>query len=89
MSVRHRGIDPRQILHDNPASADIHVANLGIADLTFGQPDRGAGGGQSRPRPVAAHRIEDRRVGERHGVAVARLAQPPAIHDAQDDGTGR
>jgi hypothetical protein len=47
-----RRIDARQVLHDQPAGADIGVADLGIAHLPIGQPDKVLARLQMRMRPA-------------------------------------
>ena len=77
-----RGIDSWQVLHDHAARPDIHMANLGIAYLAVGKPDLGAGGGKPHVKGQS-RRIESKpEIAKCHGC----LAQPPAIHDAQDNG---
>ena len=83
--VGHRGIDSRQILLHHAAGTDIHMANLGIADLTFGKPDIWTGGGKPGMRPAHAQRINHRRAGAGYGVGFWCRAKAPAIHDTQDD----
>ena len=59
-AVLHRGIDPGQVLHDDPARADIHVPDFGIADLPVGKSDIAPRGGQPRMRPGCEQRVDIR-----------------------------
>ena len=43
-AVRRRPGDPGQILIDNPAGADVHVADLGVSHLSRRKPHRFSGG---------------------------------------------
>ena len=67
-AVFHGRVDPGQVLHDHPAGPDIHVPDLGIADLPFGKPDITSRCGQPRMRPGREQRVDIRRVGKRHGI---------------------
>ena len=45
-AVGDRGVDPRQVLEDRPAGAQVQVADLGVAHLAGRQADRVLGGAQ-------------------------------------------
>ena len=84
-------VDARQVGHGDPAGAEIHVADLGIAHLALGQADEGLRGvdqalraGRDQPVVVGRARIED-------GVVARVGTMSPAIENAQDGGprTGR
>ena len=84
-------VDARQVGHGDPAGAEIHVADLGIAHLALGQADEGLRGvdqalraGRDQPVVVGRARIED-------GVVARVGTMAPAIENAQDGGprTGR
>ena len=40
-AIGNRSIDSRQILHHHAARPDVHMTNLGIANLAVRQPDIG------------------------------------------------
>ena len=62
-AVRHRRVDPRQVLHHHPPGADVEVPDLGVAHLPFRQADIVAGGAQEGARPGRPQRVEGRACG--------------------------
>jgi hypothetical protein len=88
LACLHGGIDTRQVLHDHAAGADIHVADLGVAHLTGGQPDMQFRSIDQRMRAVAHETVPGRRVRQPDRVVIVAGAFPPAVEDAQHDGTG-
>src|SRR5258708_39540194 len=87
-TVFDRPVDARQLLQHDPPGADIHVANLGIAHLTLGQPDKefarlqqGMWAGRQEAMPVWRLRQLDTVVG-----AIGAMA--PAVEDAKHGGAG-
>ena len=80
-------IQARQILHDDPASPDIHMANFGIADLSVRQADIRAGSRQQTGWPAFCQCVDSRRCGKRNGIVGCLFTVAPAIHDAQHDGS--
>src|SRR6185312_13367103 len=86
-AVLDRLVDAGHVGHGNPAGAEIHVADLGIAHLAFGQADEGLRGvdqalrtGRRQLVVVGRPRIED-------GVVLGIWPVAPAIEDAEDGGT--
>ena len=69
-------VDARQVLADDRAGAEVEVADLGVAHLPLGQPDRAAAGRQLRVRVARPEVVEDRRVGQLDGVAGPGGASP-------------
>ena len=59
------------------------MADLGVAHLPVGQPDRQTTSGQRRVRVPRPELIEDGRPGERDGVAGATGREPPAVENHQ------
>ena len=49
-AVGDRGVDPRQVLEDRAARAEVEVADLGVAHLPLGQPHGVLGRAQDRVR---------------------------------------
>src|ERR671919_2177880 len=49
-AVFNRGVDTHQVLAQNAAATQSHMSNLGVAHLTWGQPDRGSRSLQHRMR---------------------------------------
>ena len=89
-AVGDRPVDARQILHDDPAGAEIGVADLGIAHLAVGQPDIMLAGVETGMRPARASaraRPAWRRVRSR---CRRRLRAPPSRREctAQAGGDG-
>ncbi len=81
-------IDAGQILIDDPAGAQVHVADLGVAHLAIRQADVAAFGvdqgvrrGGQQASPIRQFRLRQRIVG---GI----FTMTPAIQDQQDDGLG-
>ena len=82
-----RLVDPREVLHHEPASADIGVADLGIAHLAVGQPDIPARGREKGVRALPHHAVEIGGLRGQDGV-VAGLGTPaPAVENAQHSGS--
>src|SRR4051794_3066846 len=84
-SVRDRPIDARQILHDDPAGAEVGMPDLGIAHLTVGQPDIMLAGVEPGMRPAPRQRVPDRRASARDRVVRAVLALSPSVENAQHE----
>ena len=83
---RDRGVDPREVLRDDRAGAEVEVADLGVAHLPLGQPDGLALRGQRRVRVLGPQPVEHRRVGERDRVARAVGREAPAVEHDEADG---
>src|SRR5947208_14423556 len=84
-SIANREIDPGQVLVDDPAGADVEVANLGVPLLALRQTDGLAGRGQYRVRPSFPECIPVRlpRGGDRIGGGLFTIT--PAVDDQQDE----
>jgi hypothetical protein len=89
-AVLDRGVDPGQVLVDDPARAEVHVPDLGIAHLPVRQADVAAFGMDQGVRGLLPDPPPVRQVGLRQGVVLRLLAMAPAIQDQQDQrpGTG-
>ncbi len=81
-------VDARQVRHGDPAGAEVHVADLGIAHLALGQADEGLRGIDQRLRAggdqaviVGLARVED-------GVVARVGAVPPAVENTQHGRAG-
>src|ERR1700689_1442938 len=61
--------DAREVLAHDGAGAEVEVTDLGVAHLPFGQAHGAAAGGELRVRVGRPELVEDRRVGERDGIA--------------------
>ena len=81
-------VDHRQVLEHDPAGAEIHVPDFGIADLAVGQTDILFRGVQESVGSCRPETIENGGVGLGHGVVSRVLAIAPAIENAENDGTG-
>ena len=80
-------IQPRQVLHHNTASPDIHMADFGIANLSVRQPYIGSGCRQQTGWPAICQRVDSWCRGKCNGIMRCFLTVAPAIHDAQHDGS--
>src|SRR5262249_41511393 len=78
-------VDADEVLADDPAGAQVGVADLRVPHLPFGQPDRTAGGGQLRVRVARPQVVEHRRRGKFDGVSRPRRRHPPAAEDEEAD----
>jgi hypothetical protein len=87
-AVLDRGVDPGQVLVDDPAGAQIHVPDLGIAHLPVRQADVAALGVDQRMRPLRPQPAPVRQLGQRQGVVGRVLAMPPTVQDHEHDGLG-
>src|SRR5581483_4829463 len=83
--VLDRAIHAHQILEEDAAGADGQVADLGVAHLAGRQPDRLARRGDRRVRARLPEPVEERRVGERDGVAGAVGRAAEAVEDDERD----
>ena len=88
-AVGDRRVDLRQILLDDPAGADRHVADFGIAHLAVRQPDMMFGSVAERVRAGRRQPVPDRRLRPGDGVVRGFGAMAPAVQDAQDNRAGR
>src|SRR6185437_15859958 len=78
-------LDAHQILADDPAGAEVGVADLGVPLLALRQADRPPGGIQGAVRVLLPEPVEDRRAGQPDGVSRAFLGKPPTVQDDQAD----
>src|SRR3546814_14377535 len=60
LAVLDRGIDAGEILIHDAAGADVHVPDLGIAQLTIGQTDEAACGMDQRVREIGRASCRER-----------------------------
>src|SRR5690606_27350744 len=79
-------VDPGQVLIDDAASPQIHVAHLGVAHLPFRQPDGGTGGRDQRVWAIPPQGIPVRRMSSVDGVVLAFVPMTPAIENKQEGG---
>ena len=78
-------VDAAELLvHDAPG-ADIEMTHLGVSHLALRQANVGAACPQGRFGACGKELVDIGLVGERDGVAGARLRQPKAIHDCEQD----
>src|SRR5438552_15860960 len=70
LAVGNGFVDASEVLRNDPAPAQIEMADLGIAHLAFGKSDIGAARAQSAPGIIAIELIVKRGLGEERGVAV-------------------
>ncbi len=84
----HGPADPRQILHDHPAGADVQVAHLGISHLSIGQANVETGGAQLRRGRGGDEAIIVRDAGLPDRVVGGVVAQTPTVEYDQHHGTG-
>ena len=87
--VGHRGVDLGQILQDDPAGADRHVPDLGVAHLTARQADEMLRRFAQRVGAGCRQPVPDRRFRPGDGVVFRFGAMPPAVQDAQHNGAAR
>src|SRR5690606_9436871 len=71
---------------DDAPSPQIHVAHLGIAHLSFGQTDSGAGGRDQRVLTVPPQGVPMRCIGSVDGIVLAFVTMTPAIENKQERG---
>src|SRR5579872_344783 len=83
-AILDRLVDARQFGHRDAAGAQVHMADLGIAHLSLGQPDEGFRGvdqslraGGDQPVIVRRARIED-------GVVARIGSETPSVENAKD-----
>ena len=88
-SVLDRAADPHQILHHDPSSTQIEMANFAIAHLSVGQAHRPSRRRQQRARLVGPDAIPIRRVRQEDCVRLTVFPIPPTIEDNECDGTCR
>ncbi len=86
-AVRDGFIDARQVLHDDAAGADIHVADLGIPHLARGQADeRSRSPAASACGLAATMRSQFGVLRLKDAVVLPLGAVAPAVEDAEHDG---
>ncbi len=74
-------VDALEVLAHDRSRAEIEVTDLGVAHLPRRQADVLAAGAQLGVRVLGPQPVHDRRVGLRHGVALALGRQAPAVED--------
>ena len=62
-AVLDRQVDPRQVLHDDGAGAEVEMPHLRVAHLTLRQADGETTGGQRSVRVAVPELVKDRRAG--------------------------
>ena len=87
-AVRDRIVDPGQVLLDDRAGAEVHVADLRVAHLAVGQADVATAGREGRVRVALPELVEDRRRRLAHRVSRPVRGQAPAVEDDEGDGGG-
>ena len=80
-AILHRQADPGIILVDDPASADVEVANFGVAHLAAGQAHRQAGSGQGGGGVVFPESLQVGLFSPGHGIVLFFRADAKAVHD--------
>ena len=79
--VRDRAVHPLEVLVEDPARADRQMADLGVAHLSCGQPDRFAGGIEHRVRVARPEAVEHRRLGQLDPIPRAWGRAAPPVED--------
>ena len=82
-AVLDGGVDAGQVLVDDAAGADVHVADFGIAHLAVGQADETAFGVNQGVRALGQQGAPGRQFGQRDGIVRAFGAVTPAVKDQQ------
>ena len=82
-------VDPRQVLQDRLAGAEVEMADLGVAHLALGQADETFGRLQGAVRPALQEGVPVRHAGLCDGVDGRVVADAEAVEDDQDDRAGR
>src|SRR3954451_4855751 len=78
-------VDPRQVLLDHRAGAEVQMPDLAVTHLPLGQPDGSAARRQLGMRVARPQIVEHRGVGELDRVAGSRRGEPPPVeHDEAD-----
>src|SRR3954465_4498426 len=77
--------DAREVLLDHRAGAEVEVPDLRVAHLALGEPDGRPPRRQLAVRIALPQVVEDRRRGQRDGVARAVRRDPPAVEDDEAD----
>ena len=85
-AIGNRRIDAGEILVDDAARTDVHVADFGIAHLPVRQSDMQAMGVDQGVRTVAQQGVPVRQPRLRKRVVRGLFAMAPAIEDQQQDG---
>ncbi len=93
LAIRDRFVDASQILINNPASAEIQVADFGVAHLSFGQSDIEAARAQFSVGIFAIELIVKRGLREKGSVSIrfalraAAGINSPTVANQQHDWT--
>ena len=85
--VRAGGINTCQILGNDAPCTDGHMADFGIADLTFGQANRRSASIKKGFRNGTVQMVNHRCLSQLHSIVAAVFAMAPAIHDTEHNGT--
>ena len=86
-SVGDGAIDARQVLEDRPAGADRRVTDFRVAHLAVGKAHRAGRRVEPRVRMLGLQPVPERRPRARDRVAGPVGRDPPAVENAEDDGT--
>ena len=76
-------VDLDQVLVDDAAGAEVHMANLGVAHLPVRQADVFAAGLQVAGRIFRTQAVDDRRALRPDGVGIIVFALAPTVEDHQ------
>ncbi len=81
-------IDAGEVLVDDPAGAEVHVPDFGVAHLPVRQADEAALGVDQRMRVASQQGVPVRQRRLREGIVGRVFAVAPAVEDEQYDGLG-
>ena len=85
-AVFNGAADAGQVLEHHPARADVGVAHLAVADLSFGKAHVQPGGGEGRVGAGGKQRVQFRGLRLIDGVGLILFAQAEAVQDEQNCG---
>ncbi len=87
-AVGDSGVDAGHVHADDPAGAEVEVADLGVAHLAVREADEVVASAKEGVGEVAEELVVDGFAGLCDGVAVGLGAVAPAVEDGEDDGFG-
>ena len=82
-SILDSACDAHEVLHDDAACAEIHVADFAVSHLPVGQSNRSSRRSQQGTRRLRPQGVPIWRIGQRYRVGGRVLAVTPAVKNDQ------